>query len=174
MTMRALAMLLTLTGLAIASGCGTVPRTRTLPTSIQSVYVPMAVNRSSEPQIEEDLTRYVQEELLADGRLDLVQRGRANAHIEVKITQFLRETFGTDGDDLPVTMRYRVRGELQVRENIADRPPIGGAREVTASVIVNGDPRTTTYEPEPRQIEQALRAFAREVVREAITGEYQP
>lgn len=158
--------------LVLAVGCSPLVRQRTLPPSIRSVYVPIAINRTAEVGIDEQLTTFVQEELLADGRLDLANRGRANALVEVTIRRFRRTSFGFDSLRFATSQRIEMEAEVVILENIPGRPRIGGSRRVTTVAIPTSDPRTTTYEPEPRRMESFLRTAAREIVREVLTGEY--
>ena len=53
------------------SACMRIPRQRTLPPSIRSLSIPVFINRTAEPQLEDDATVFAQEEFLADGRLDM-------------------------------------------------------------------------------------------------------
>ncbi len=158
------------TTILVASGCARVSRERTLPPSIHSVSVPMFVNRSAEPAIEEDATVYTQEEFLADGRLDLVAARDADAWIEVKITDFTNEGVSFDGDNFPRRVRFTTTARVEIVQNIPGKPLIGGPRTVTASHSFNNDKRSLTYVPEPEGKELVLRELARKIVEEVVTG----
>lgn len=159
--------------LLAAAGCETIPRARTLPPSVRNVYVPIALNRSSHPAIEEDLTTYLQEEILADGRLNLVERRRADAFVEVTIDRFLSDTYATDSQDVGVDRSWEMRTTMKVVRNIPGRPSIGADRKVSVPYIYNADTRSIGYEPEPVIRERALRDLARALNRELMTGEYE-
>ncbi|MCB2153584.1 hypothetical protein KQI84_01755 [bacterium] len=164
--------ILTVLAAAMMTGCTRIPRQRTLPPSIRSVSVPMFINRSAEPQIEEDATVYTQEEFLADGRLDLVRPEKADAIIDVTIDDFVEESPYLDSDDLPESTQYTITATVEVKRNVPGMPVIGGARQVIAYGGFNSDKRRVSYEPEPVGKERVLRDFARLIVREVITGEY--
>lgn len=167
-----LGVLLATTSAAI-TGCTRIPRQRTLPPSVRAITVPMFVNRSAEPQIEEDATVYTQEEFLADGRLNLVRREKADAIVEVTITEFVEDNPFLDSDDLPRTTRYTMQASIVIKRNVPGLPTVGGPRTVIATSLHNSDKRQINFEPEPVGKERALREFARQIVREVITGEYQ-
>ena len=93
---------------AFLTGCAPLVRERTLPPSIRAVHVPMIVNRSAEPGLEERMTASFQKEILADGRLRLVRRQEADAIVNVEIRDFDRDGFSFDGDDFPTTQMFRI------------------------------------------------------------------
>ncbi len=157
-----------------SAGCETIARARTLPPSVRNVYVPIALNRSSMPAVEEDLTVYLQEEILADGRLNLTERRRADAFVEVTINRFVSDTFTTNSNDIATTRQWDMRTTLRVVRNIPGRPTIGDPRPVNVTFIYNADTRSIGYEPEPVVKERALRDLARAINRELMTGEYEP
>lgn len=165
-------MLLLATALIGLSGCAITSRSRTLPPSIRSVTVPMVVNRSAEPGIEEKTTVLTQKEFLADGRLDLRPLNDADAVIEVIITDFLADSASLDSDDFPRRTRYTVEAEVRIVQNIPGRPLVGGVRSVRASHSSTSDKRRITFEPEPDAHERLLETLARRIVREVLTGAY--
>lgn len=169
---RALGSLASLVLLVLAvSGCSPVVRDRTLPPSIGSVYVPMITNRTSETGLEERLTVAIQEEILADGRLDVVPRRDADATVEITLNSF-NERSGTLDDEGFAAIKFMdIAGTMDIRENIPGRPLVGERRDLELSYLYNDDPRTTTYNPEPAEIRQMARFFAREVLLELMTGE---
>src|SRR5690606_13916043 len=84
----------------LLTGCATIVRERTLPPSIRSVYVPMAINRTAEIGLEERMTVAVQEELLADGRIEQARLAReADAIVRMAIVEYERVGFTFDSDD---------------------------------------------------------------------------
>lgn len=153
-----------------ATGCARKSRERSLPPSIRTVSVPIFVNRSAEPAIEEDATIYTQEQFLADGRLDLKENAQADAVINVTITDYQSGSQGFDSDDFPRTVRHTVTARVEIIQNIPGRPSYGGPRLVTVSRSFNNDKRRITFEPEPWGKERVLRELARKIVEEVITG----
>lgn len=167
--------LLTLALCAMAfSACRPVVRERTLPPSIRAVSIPMAFNRTAEIGFEERLTIAVQEEFDADGRLLQARRLRdADAIVRIFVTDWETMTFALDSDGFPTAQEYFVRAHIHILENIPGRPMIGPARVVDELFVFNADPRTTTFDPEPRNKEELARRMARTIVREVITGEFE-
>ncbi len=164
----------------LMSGCSTVVRQRTLPPSVRSVYVPMIQNRTSEPGLEELLTVAVQREILADGRLDVLKEKDADATLYVTVTRFDEKPLTFDSDNFGTQKTYNVEAIFQVVENIPGRPAIGGDRDIEVEVFYNDDPRSTTFNPEPRERDEMARVFSQVLVLELMTGsldddeEFQP
>lgn len=155
-----------------AAGCTPISRDRTLPPSIRAVHVPMIVNRTAEPGLEERLTVAVQQELLADGRLRLVSEKESDAIVRVTLTDFSTVTTSLDPDDFATGQLYELTANLIIVENIPGRPTIGGTRKVFVTHGLNNDPRSVSYDPEPRQMEVLARNFGRSVMLEVLTGEF--
>lgn len=158
--------------LMILVGCRPIAREQTLPPSVRSVYVPMILNKTSEPGLEERLTVELQKEILADGRLRLVGERQADAVVKITLMEFDRQATFLDRDDFPVGQAYAVRANLAIEENIPGRPEIGGIRRVYINQGFNADPRTTTYDPEPRTKEALARSMAKALLMEIMTGDY--
>ncbi len=169
---RLAAVFAMLVACVLHAGCTTFPRTRTLPNSVKTIYIPMAVNRSAEPAIEERMTQFVQEEFLADGRLRLVQRKKADAIVEIEIRKF--DAIGSDSGvtDFMTRRDVTVEAKVSIYRNIPGRPKIGGERKVTAQSGFNSDTRSTGFVPEPDWKDSLLRDFARATVLEVMTGDY--
>lgn len=156
----------------LLGGCSPIVRGRTLPPSVRAVYLPMVINRTAEPGVEEGLTRALQEELLADGRLNLVREQEADAIVRIVLTDFDRQTEEVDDDDFAANRAFDVAAQLLIEENIPGRPTIGGDRTVQTRVFYNNDPRTYTFDPEPDALNDVYMTMARQIVQEIITGEY--
>lgn len=153
-----------------AVSCTRIPPERTLPPSVRSVAVPIFINRSAEPGIEEYATIYTQEEFLADGRLDLVRPRDADALINVTITDFGELNSGFNVDRVARGTIIEVRARVAISRNVPGQPEFGGERVVEARGFYNNDPRSMDFEPKPVGQERALRALAREIVREVLSG----
>ncbi|MEO8377994.1 MAG: hypothetical protein ABI579_10015, partial [Candidatus Sumerlaeota bacterium] len=129
-------------------------------------------NRTAIPGLEEDLTTALQEEILADGRLNLVKQKDADAVVRVTLIQFLSSTQKLDEDKFPTHPLWTVEADMEIEENIPGRPLIGGIRKVTATQSFNGDPRTTTFNGEPYEKEILAANFGRSAAQELITGQF--
>ncbi|CAN5468623.1 hypothetical protein BH09SUM1_BH09SUM1_21470 [soil metagenome] len=156
----------------MATGCTPLARERTLPPSIRSVNVPMMVNRTAEPGLEELITTEFQKEILADGRLNLVEEKQADAVVRVQLDDFDGVSSSLDRDDFATSKLYKLNASMTIEENIPGRPQIGGSRPVRSVMGANVDPRTTTFDPEPRNMELLARTVARNLLVELITGDY--
>lgn len=154
------------------AGCTPIVRDRTLPPSIRAVYVPMIVNRTAEPGLEERMTVAVEEEILADGRLDLVPKKKADATIKITLVDFETAPQRFDGDGFPTNQEYRVLAEMEIIENIPGRPTVGGKRQVRTNHGFSADTRTTGFDSEPRVKERLVRQFGKDIVLEIITGNF--
>lgn len=171
--LRLAVLIVAVLGCLLATGCSPVVRERTLPASIRNVYVPMIVNRSSEPGIEEELTASLQQEILADGRLNLVPEKNADAIVKITVTDFDTITRGLDSDDYPTAQLYDLKASMQILENIPGRPRVGGIRKLSVTHGFGADPRSSGYEPEPRQKERLYKSFGFQTTLELITGQFQ-
>jgi hypothetical protein len=152
--------------------CTPIPRARTLPPTIRSVYVPMFTNATSEPGLEEKATRAVQRQFLADGRMRLEQKSRADAWIECTIKAFEHRPSSFSTDDFPTFREMRIQVDILVRENIPTTPLLGGTRQITAIYSYPSDLRRSIAMQDVEAVEQLLEDMARLTVREVLTGEY--
>lgn len=156
----------------LMTACTPVVRVRTLPASIQSVHVPMAINRSAEPGLSENVTKAVQREILADGRLDLTSARNADAIIELTIQNFRVETQQLSGDDFPSNQIYVMETSMRIRENVPGRPTIGGRRVVNTRSGFSQDTRFTSFSPEADDKEELYDSAARGILFELLTGDF--
>lgn len=157
---------------ATLPGCAShVTRERTLPKSIRTIHVPMILNRSEEIGLEEQATQFLQEQFLADGRLEAKGSKDADAIVQVTLKKFIFDVKGSDNDFaefVEVTMRAGIR----IERNEPGRPLVGGERQVEAKSFANVDERSISFEPEPVWKERMLRELARATVQEVMSGEY--
>lgn len=173
LVIRCCLLLVLLIGVAATTGCTPLVRERTLPPSIRNVYIPMVVNRTAEPAIEEDLTVALQEEFLADGRLNVTSEKDADAILRITLQDFSNPARGLDSDDFATSQSYDVEANILVEENIPGHPAIGGKRRVRSISTFNADQRTTTYITEPEVKRSLYRQMARQIVLETITGNFE-
>lgn len=156
----------------LLAGCSPIVRSRTLPPSIRNVYVPMIVNRTAMPGLEEELTTALQEEILADGRLNLVKQKDADAIVRITLIQFVPASEKLDEDKFSTRQMWTVEADMEVEENVPGRPLIGGIRKVLATQSYNADTRTTTFNGEPYEREILATNFGRVATMELIAGEF--
>lgn len=157
----------------LLSGCSPIVRERTLPPSVRSVYIPMIKNRTAEPGLEERFTVAVQKEFLADGRLNVVREKEADAILDVTLLNFDRVPQSFDSDNFATSVSYELTTAFEIKENIPGRPAIGGRRKFNTAHFASTDTRVTSFEPESVWMERLAEMFARQMVLEVITGEYE-
>ena len=153
--------------------CTRVPLVRTLPEYVNSVYIPMAVNNSYEPALEEKLTNFTIDEFLADGRLRVEKRADADITVKISIEKFIIETLATDADDFPMTSQIKVLADVVVIDNL-DGKTLGRFPDVEATYVYVSDPRRTVEVTDPEAKENVLRNLASLIVQNVITGPYAP
>lgn len=111
MTARALLLLLLA---VLPGGCGYTVH-GTLPSHINTVAVPIFLNRTPEPAIESLITRAVVEAFSTNGRLKVVSRGQADAILDGEIIAYSVSSIAFDQNAnvrlyrLVVTVNLRMR-----------------------------------------------------------------
>lgn len=161
--------------LPLALSCTRVVPVRTLPGWVRGIYVPMVQNRTPEPGLEDLATQLIQQEFLADGRLGVVQKDRADLQLVATIEEFAIREDDFDNDAIASSREATMVVALRLLEPFDD--PFEPREEIVADLGLvstnyrfNSDPRSTFYEPEPDVKRDALTALARQVVFQTITG----
>ncbi len=155
------------------AGCSVVYFRRTLAEYIRSVYIPMATNNSYEPGLEELLTQLTTDEFLADGRLRVENKAHADITVRITIDKFENTPRSFYSDDFAGTSRLKASTTIEVINNLNGKT-MGIFKDVSASYNYVSDPRRTVYEIEPEAKEELLRTLAKNIVREVLTGKYEP
>src|SRR2546426_6873593 len=97
-TMHRLVVLLPLFG---AIACQRIQPVRTLPDWVRGIYIPMVQNKSTEPGVEEVVTRLAQEEFLADGRVRIVPKEQADLQLVATIKEWRVLVDSYNNDRIP-------------------------------------------------------------------------
>lgn len=116
-------------GLLLGSGCTGYRLGSTLPPGIASVHVPTFVNRTREPQIEGETTRATIQEFQRDGTLKIADSRRADAFLDVALTDYRLQPLRYEKDRAKTTREYRMlltaelvfkraTGEVVVRKRV--------------------------------------------------------
>lgn len=92
-------------------GCGTRNST-SIPTNVNDVYLPPVENQSNETGLENLLTDQVTQQLLADGRVDLVEKSGADVIVQGVITNYQRIPLAYNDQD--IVQLYKVRVEMDL------------------------------------------------------------
>lgn len=163
-----------LVALCLSSGCERVQPVRTLPSWVRGVYIPMVQNRTVEPGLEETVTRLVQEEFLADGRLEVEAKDSADVQLRAVIETWRLEYDGFD-DDIATRRELTIVAGVQLLEPYDDpfdpkEPVIADLGRVATTYFYNHDQRSTYFQTEVDANEDALRQLARNIVFQTING----
>ncbi|MCX7590774.1 MAG: LPS assembly lipoprotein LptE, partial [Kiritimatiellae bacterium] len=85
-----------------------------LPPGVRTITVPVFVNTSTEPQIENEATRAVIREIQREGSLRVVESGEADAILKVTLTQCDIEPVRYERDRPKAAAEYRLKIGAQV------------------------------------------------------------
>ncbi|MFB6346129.1 MAG: LPS assembly lipoprotein LptE [bacterium] len=111
MTSKTIRLTVLLFATMVLAGCGTGP-SRSLPTNVNDVYLQPIVNKANETGLSTLLTDQVNQQLLADGSVDIVSKKEADVIIDTLITTYKRIPLAYNDQDIP--QQYKVRMELNV------------------------------------------------------------
>ena len=95
-------------GLLLLSGCAGYRLGSMLDPSIKTVYVPAFINKTAEPQLEIDTTRYALQEFQKDGSLKLATESDSDATLEVKLTKYRLSPLQFDRTRKTAATEYRI------------------------------------------------------------------
>lgn len=163
-------LLFILTALLSLTGCQISSRVRTLPEEIESVYVPIFINITYKPGLEELASRAAIEAFLADGRLDVVSPQLADVIVQGIIQDFSDNVSGAESDDFPMmnTMTARVIVKLYSSDDRFNPLYVFKPFVVTRSYV--SDARRSTLVIPEDALEGLMSAIGERVVQEVITG----
>lgn len=138
------AAILLLAGLLAAlAACHVTPFQRKLPDTVRRVYLPMAINRTAEPGLEEIVTNAFAEQILTDGRLDLVKKSQADAVIRVVIEDYRESSSVFTGDDVEAVREVALTASLALFEPNDLVNPFARANNVVTRYSYGSDYRAT-------------------------------
>lgn len=110
----------------ILSGCGySLSRTGSAAGPSKGKYkvsVPMFVNDTFEPLVEETLTSALKDELATDGRWVLTAREDADLLVTGRVTRFELEPLSYDAKERILEYRVRIRSDVKVTDLKTDKP----------------------------------------------------
>jgi hypothetical protein len=163
-------LLFMLVALLPLTGCQITSRVRTLPEEIESVYVPMFINITYKPGLEELASRAAIEAFLADGRLDVVSPQLADVIVQGIIQDFSDNVSGAESDDFPMmnTMTARVIVKLYSPDDRLNPLYVFKPFVITRSYV--SDARRSTLVIPEDALEGLMAAVGEKVVLEVLTG----
>lgn len=147
-------------------GCATT-NSRSIPANVNDVYLAPVDNRTSEIGLSSIITDQATQQLLADGRVDLVNRKKADVVVRSVVTDYQRIPLIYNEQD--IVQQYKVRIEMALRLEDAE----------TGEVLNQFDNifRETTYsdvnppiETEQVAKERVIRKLARDIVTTVVEG----
>jgi hypothetical protein len=126
---------------AAAAGCAGYRLGSTLPPGLRSVHVPVFVNRTAEPQLENDATQAAMAEFQKDGTLRVAPAAEADAVLEVELTAFGLEPLRYDRDRAKTAVEYRARisARLVFKENRTGEVLMSKTVEGESTFVPTGD-----------------------------------
>ena len=126
--------------------CHVTPYQRALPEWLQKVYVPMVSNQTYEPGLEEIITKSLQAEILSDGRLDVVQKSKADAVVQVNLLDFEETTSDFESDNIASRKQMSVQTEIKVFDPRDMDNPIGSVAPFKIALGYRSDYRSSSAE----------------------------
>jgi len=173
---RCAVVLVALAILSVAAGAWAfVPPQRTLPGHIKRVYVREFKNDSRLFGAQADLTLYVNDEFMSDGRLDVVQSERSDVRLEGKIIRFRDYPSAFGGDEFPLITRMELVVDVELWDPYdPDRLVPLFRYRVPTSVQYISDHRRTISDTDTEARERLLRQAARNIMLAVMEGEPLP
>ncbi len=155
-----------------AASCGYrfAGRANELPPHLKAVAVPMFVNATYEPLIETVITNKVIQEFIADGRLRVVDAGKADAVLKGRISAFELAPLSFDRSNNVLEYRVVIHCEV-VFEDVKNNKIIWKepALSQSADYKVSGDISATRAAKE-RAIDEASKRLASDLVARLFEG----
>jgi len=151
------------------------PPGRILPEHIKRIYIREFKNQSRLFGAQADLTLYVNDEFMSDGRLDVVQNERADVRLEGTIRRFNEFTNATGGDRIPLFNQMTMECRVELWDPYdSDRVAPIATYTVPATIQYVTDDRRSIAETDAEARDRLLRQMASNIVRAVLTGQPDP
>ena len=148
-----------------------VPPSRTLPSYIHRIYVREFKNNSRYFGAQADLTLYVNDEFMSDGRLDVVQSERSDVRLEGKIKSFRETPTGISSDYFPLISNMEMVCIVELWDPYdPDRLVPLYRFQVPCEVQYISDPRRSISETQTEAHDRLLRQMAKNIVFAVMSG----
>ena len=157
--------------LAVA-GCQFTSRIRTLPEEVQSVYVPMFINTTYQPGLEELATRATVEAFLADGRLQVSSPAKADVLVQGIIQEYKDQVSGTESDGFPMMNTITVKALVKLYAPNDRMNPLNVYKPFTVSRSYISDVRRMDVTIPEDAIQNLMDAIGERVALEVLTGRF--
>ncbi len=153
-----------------ASGCTDIALRPGLPDYMSKMAIPVFQNRTPQPDIENELTRQLQQDFLVDGRLELTDAAQANAVLQGTITRYLLEPLLLDVHNIPQQYKMRLILNLSLRDTKAGQNLWAeDAFEESTTYYVNNN-LGITPENEAQARRRLMQQLSRRILSRVIEG----
>ena len=102
------------------SGCGyrLVGTGNALPTHIKTIHIPVFENTSSQPEIHRQLTSFVLQSFISDGRLKIVKKDDADLIVEATLRYYNLRNVAFSSQDLVSDIIIELQIDLKVTDQV--------------------------------------------------------
>lgn len=107
---------------------------------------------------------------MADGRLLIVSKRRADLKLVATILDYRILVDDEDSDDIPRLKEILMTTEVALYDPFDDERPVANLGIIRTSTLVASDPRSTNYQVEPDAKRFAMNLLARQIVNRTING----
>jgi hypothetical protein len=177
--------------LYVLAACGDLPVKKSLPDTVKKIYIPAFINKTGQPNIENDLTKKVVQNFIVDGRLSVAEKEQADAELVGTVQRYDRLVLTRDANQVPQQYKLQVMVDIDfnelktgqllwsTRSQVSLTPGIEtpqdfdstnprSLREFTNYYVLNvaGVPP----EDEPTAMDRVLEQMARRIVRRTLEG----
>lgn len=153
-----------------ATGCTDIALRPGLPDYMSKMAIPVFQNRTPQPDIENELTRQLQQDFLVDGRLELTDAAQANAVLQGTITRYLLEPLLLDVHNIPQQYKMRLILNLSLRDTKAGQNLWAeDAFEESTTYYVNNN-LGITPENEAQARRRLMQQLSRRILSRVIEG----
>ncbi|MCX7716983.1 MAG: LPS assembly lipoprotein LptE [Candidatus Sumerlaeaceae bacterium] len=151
------------------------PPGRVLPEHIKRIYIRQFKNQSQLFGAQADLTLYVNDAFMSDGRLDVVPNAQADVRLEGTIRRFTEFTNATGGDRIPMFNQMTMECRIELWDPYdADRVAPIATYTVPATIQYVTDDRRSIAETDTESRDRLLRQMASNIVQAVLTGNPDP
>lgn len=150
--------------LVFQTACRVVPYQRTLPDWIRRVYVPIAVNNTTEVGLEKLASDKLQEHILRDGRLEIVAKGKADAVVRLRLDQNKSVSSHFSSDDVENQREMTMTYTIELFEPTDMRNPFASTKKTTVVYNYSSDIRSLGYVPHA----EARKEYANRIAKSAF------
>ncbi len=168
--MKLLSLLLFVLTNTLMFSCSRIPLTRTLPFDIKNVYIPMFENKTQEYGLEELGTNYTIEEILSDGRLNVVTKENSDIWLEVIIVSYTDKPQTFDSDEFNIVNGIDAAADVKVWQPGKSEPIAEFKSKARYSYLA--DTRYSTAELPIDAKDNLMRELAVKITQDLMTGKY--